>query len=67
MKNKIYRVLIIIFLLEMIISIIIIGIKLKDLYTKANDINKKLNQIELDYRFLEYNTEQKYEVEYGSR
>ena len=52
--ERIYNVIKIVLMVELILFSIIVSIKFKSLYEKYDRLNKRLEQLELQYRLYEY-------------
>jgi len=58
MKNKIVKILELVIIIEITIVLILMELRITKINDECNSLKKKTNQIELDYKFLKYNTEQ---------
>ncbi len=58
MKNRILKILQLVFIVEITLILLLMEIKLAKINNTCIELKEKTNQIELDYKFLKYNTEQ---------
>jgi hypothetical protein len=67
MKNRILKILQLVFIVEITLILLLMDIKLTKINNTCIELKEKTNQIELDYQFLKYNKEQLNEVQYENR
>ena len=58
MKNKVLKILQLVFIVEITLILLLMEIKLTKINNTCIDLKEKTKQIELDYQFLRYNKEQ---------
>lgn len=62
MKNRILKILQLVFIVEITLILLLMDIKLTKINNACIELKEKTKQIELDYQFLKYNKEQLNEV-----
>lgn len=67
MKNRILKILELVFIVEITLILLLMEIKLTKINNAYIELEEKTKQIELDYQFLKYNKEQLNEVQYENR
>lgn len=67
MKNRILKILQLVFIVEITLILLLMDIKLTKINNACIELKEKTKQIELDYQFLKYNKEQLNEVQYENR
>ena len=67
MKNRILKILQLVFIVEITLILLLMEIKLTKINNAYIELKEKTKQIELDYQFLKYNKEQLNEVQYENR
>ena len=58
MKNRILKILQLVFIVEITLILLLMEIKLTKINNAYIELEEKAKQIELDYKFLKYNTDQ---------